>query len=104
MNWIVLFFAGLCEVCFTYCIGRSKDIVGTSSWVWISGFVFSYVLSMILLDMATQTLPIGTAYPVWMGIGTVRAVLVGVFFLDEPVTFLSMFFIFTLVVSVVVLI
>lgn len=101
MNWIVLFFAGLCEVCFTYCLGRSKDVVGMSSWGWISGFVFFYVLSMVLLAKATQTLPIGTAYPVWTGIGAVGTVLVGVFFLDEPVSFWRMFFIFTLIVSVV---
>jgi len=77
MNWIILIFAGLCEVGFTYCLGRAKGMTGYEWWTWIGGFAVFYVLSAILLAKATQTLPIGTAYPVWTGIGAVGAVLVG---------------------------
>jgi len=87
MNWIILIFAGLCEVGFTYCLGRAKGVAGYEWWTWISGFAVFYVLSAILLAKATQTLPIGTAYPVWTGIGAVGAVLVGVFIFREPATF-----------------
>ena len=59
------------------------------------------VISMSLLAKATQTLPIGIAYPVWTGIGAVGTVLVGIFFFHEPVTFWRMFFTFTLIASIV---
>ena len=55
----------------------------------------------ILLAKATKTIPIGTAYPVWTGIGAVGTVLVGILFFKEPVTFWRLFFIFTLIASVV---
>lgn len=101
MNWIILIVAGFCEVGFTYCLGRAKEVTGAEWWAWISGFVVFTILSMGLLAKATHTLPIGTAYPVWTGIGAVGTVLVGIFLFDEPVTFWRLFFIFTLVASVV---
>lgn len=57
--------------------------------------------SMLLLAKAVQTLPIGTAYPVWTGIGAVGTVLLGIFFLHEPVSFWRLFFICTLIISVI---
>lgn len=101
MNWIILIVAGLCEVVFTYCLGRAKSVVGTEWWSWIGGFTFFYVLSAVLLAKATQTLPVGTAYPVWTGIGAVGAVLVGIFFFREPATFWRLFFLTTLILSIV---
>lgn len=56
---------------------------------------------MALLAKATQTLPLGTAYSVWTGIGTVGTVLVGILIFHEPATFWRLFFITTLLVSVV---
>ena len=87
MNWIILIIAGLCEVAFTYCLGRTKSVQGMEWWTWITAFGFFYVLSALLLAKATQTLPIGTAYPVWTGIGAVGAVWVGIFVFREPATF-----------------
>ena len=87
MNWIVLFFAGLCEVGFTYYLGRAKSIAGIEWWAWMGGFLVFTILSMTLLAKATQTLPIGTAYPVWTGIGAVGTVLIGIFIFHEPTTF-----------------
>jgi quaternary ammonium compound-resistance protein SugE len=37
MNWIILIIAGLCEVGFTYCLGRAKSVVGLEWWLWIVG-------------------------------------------------------------------
>ena len=65
------------------------------------GFVAFYILSMILLAKATQTLPLGTAYPVWTGIGAVGTVVVGIVVFHEPATFWRMFFITTLIVSII---
>jgi len=56
---------------------------------------------MILLTKATKTIPIGTAYPVWTGIGAVGAVLIGIFIFKEPASFLRLFFTFTLIASII---
>ena len=65
---------------------------------WIFGLHIGY---MGLLARVTQTMPIGTAYPVWTGIGAVGTVLVGIVFFNEPATFWRLFFITTLIVSIV---
>ena len=101
MNWIILIIAGLFEVCFTYCLGRIKGTVGTEFYLWGTGFVVSVTLSMLLLAKAIQTLPIGTAYPVWTGIGAVGTVLVGILFFHEPATLGRLFFMSTLIISIV---
>lgn len=101
MNWIILIVAGLCEVGFTYCLGRAKDVAGIEWCWWIGGFIAFSVLSMTLLAKATQTIPLGTAYPVWTGIGAIGTVLIGIFVFNEPSTFWRLFFITTLIISVV---
>ena len=101
MNWIILFLAGFCEVGFTFCLGKSKGLEGLSWWLWIGGFVLFYIFSMVLLMKATRTIPIGTAYPVWTGIGAVGSVMVGIIFFHEPATLWRLFFITTLIASIV---
>lgn len=101
MNWIILIIAGACEVGFTYCLGRAKAVSGAEWWAWIGGFVIFTVASMGLLAKASRTLPLGTAYPVWTGIGAVGTVLIGIFLFDEPASFWRLFFIFTLIASVI---
>ena len=101
MNWIILVVAGLCEVGFAYCLGRAKSVTGTEWWTWFGGFAFFYVMSAVLLAKATQTLPLGTAYAVWTGIGAVGAVLVGIFCFREPTSFWRLFFLTTLILSIV---
>ena len=54
-----------------------------------------------LLAKATQSLPIGTAYAVWTGVGAIGTVAVGILFFHEPATFWRLFFIFTLIASIV---
>jgi quaternary ammonium compound-resistance protein SugE len=56
---------------------------------------------MFLLIKASKTLPIGTAYAVWTGIGAVGTVLVGIFYFNEPATFWRVFFISTLILSII---
>ena len=101
MNWIILIVAGFCEAGFTFCLGKAKDVVGTKWWLWMGGFLLFTIVSMGLLAKATQTIPIGTAYPVWTGIGAVGTVLLGIFVFHEPTTFWRLFFIFTLIASIV---
>lgn len=101
MNWIFLVVAGLCEVGFTYCLGRAKLVTGMEWWLWMGGFLAFTFVSMGLLAKATQTLPLGTAYPVWTGIGAAGTVIVGILFFNEPATFWRLFFIFTLIASII---
>jgi quaternary ammonium compound-resistance protein SugE len=56
---------------------------------------------MYLLYKATQTLPMGTAYAVWTGIGAVGTVIIGILFFKEPAEFWRLFFITTLIASIV---
>lgn len=101
MNWIILVIAGLFEVAFASCLGKAKETTGSESYLWYSGFILSLVISMTLLIKATQTLPIGTAYAVWTGIGAVGTVLVGIIVFKEPASFWRLFFITTLIGSIV---
>jgi quaternary ammonium compound-resistance protein SugE len=100
MNWIILIVAGLCEVGFTTCLNKAKEAGGGASTGWFIGFLISLSLSMYLLYKASQTLPMGTAYAVWTGIGAVGTALMGVLFFKEPASFWRLFFIFTLVASI----
>lgn len=68
---------------------------------WYAGFVVALVISMALLIKATQSIPIGTAYAVWTGIGAVGTVLVGILVFKEPPTFLRQLFLPTLIASIV---
>ena len=101
MHWIILILAGLCEVAFTYCLGRAKGISGTEWYIWITAFGVFYIIRAILLAKATEVLPIGTAYPVWTGIGAVGAVIIGIFIFKEPATFWRLFFLTTLIISII---
>ena len=101
MNWILLIIAGLFEVVFASCLGKAKESSGNDVYWWYAGFFLALTISMTLLVKATQTLPIGTAYAVWTGIGAVGTVLMGIFVFKEPATFWRIFFITTLIGSIV---
>lgn len=101
MNWIVLFIAGVFEVAMTFCLGKTKGAQGAELYLWIGGFVLATVLSMGLLAKAVQTLPIGTAYAIWTGVGALGTVLLGIFVFGESAGFARIFFIVTLFGSIV---
>ncbi|HET8573304.1 MAG TPA: multidrug efflux SMR transporter [Edaphocola sp.] len=104
MNWILLIIGGLFEVGFTSCLAKANETWGQQRWLWLGGFLVSLFISMFLLYKATSgqtALPLGTAYAVWTGIGATGTVLLGIFLFHEPATFWRMFFIFTLIGSIV---
>ena len=101
MNWVMLIIAGLCETGFAYCLGKGNLATGGKAAMWYAAFVLLCTLSMVLPTKATKTIPLGTAYPIWTGIGAVGTVLIGIFIFREPVSFWRIFFIFTLIASVV---
>ena len=101
MNWIILIIAGLFEVAFASCLGKVKETTGNEMYLWFGGFLVCLTISMLLLIKATETLPIGTAYAVWTGIGAVGTALVGIFVFKDPASFWRVFFICTLIGSVI---
>ena len=101
MAWTLLIIAGLFEVGFATCLGKAKESSGLEAVWWIAGFLVTLTISMVLLYRAAQELPIGTAYAVWTGIGAVGTVLVGIMLFREPTDFWRLFFLFTLIASLV---
>lgn len=83
MSWIFLFFAGLFEV--GWAIGL-KYTDGFSKLTPTVLTVASMIVSLGLLGLALKELPVGTAYAVWTGIGTVGTALLGIWLLGEPAT------------------
>ena len=98
MAWLYLIFAGLFEVAFTTCLKLSDNF--THRW-WSVGFFISISLSFLLLNKAIQTIPLGTGYAVWTGIGAVGTSLVGIFIFNELAFFWRVFFITLLIGSIV---
>ena len=83
MSWLILILAGLFEVGFTTCMRLSDGfrVVG-----WSIGFGVCAFLSFWLLNYASRSIPLGTAYAVWVGIGAVGTLLVGTLFFGEAIT------------------
>lgn len=101
MNWLILIIAGLFEVAFAACLSKTKFATGSQFYLWMALFLVCLSASMYLLYKASQTIPMGTAYAVWTGIGAVGTVIVGIIFFKEPASFWRLFFIVMLIISVV---
>jgi quaternary ammonium compound-resistance protein SugE len=98
MAWVLLFAAGVLEI--GWAIGL-KYTEGFTRLAPSVATVAAMVVSMVLLGLAVRTLPVGTAYAVWTGIGTVGTVLLGIVLLGEPVDVLRLTFIGLIVAGVV---
>lgn len=98
MAWLLLILAGFFEVGFTTCLKLSENFTNGR---WSLGFLICCTLSFVLLNRAAQTIPLGTAYAVWTGIGAVGTVLVGIFFFSESSDFWRLFFITILIGSII---
>lgn len=81
MAWTILVIGGLFEVGFTTCL---RFVDGFKNMPWTLGFLVSVTISMALLELAARTIPMGTAYAVWGGIGALGTVLVGIWWFGEP--------------------
>lgn len=96
--WLILICAGLFEVC--WAIGL-KYTEGFTRLVPSLFTLITLAVSMFLLAKAAQTLPIGTAYAVWVGIGALGAAILGIFLFHEPASWPRLTFLGLLVVSIV---
>ncbi|HET9511895.1 MAG TPA: multidrug efflux SMR transporter [Sphingomonas sp.] len=83
MAWVWLLLGGVFEVGFTTCL-RYAD--GFRNIPWTLGFLVSVTLSMALLEYASRSIPMGTAYAVWTGIGALGTVLIGIVWFGEAAT------------------
>lgn len=101
MHWLILILAGIFECSFTFCLGKANITTGKTQMMCYGTFVLFYILSMVFLAKAIKDIPIGTAYPIWTGIGAVGTVLIGILVFKEPLTVWRMVFIFTLIASVI---
>ena len=83
MAWLLLIVGGLFEVGFTTSL---RFVDGFRNVPWTGAFLVSVTMSMLLLERAARSIPMGTAYAVWGGIGAVGTVIVGMALFDEPVS------------------
>jgi len=98
MAWFYLICAGLCEVLFVAMMKVSDNF--TRPWP-IAIIAISIAISFIFLSKAMSTIPISSAYAMWVGIGVVGTVIVGRTFFQENISLWQLFFIFTLLLSIV---
>ncbi|WP_336360187.1 DMT family transporter [Haladaptatus sp. ZSTT2] len=98
MSWNLLFVAGLFEIAWAIGLGYSE---GLTKPIPTAGTVVALVISMVLLAKAVETLPVGTAYAVWTGIGAVGTAILGMYLFDEPATLSRLGFIGLIVVGVI---
>ena len=97
MAWFYLILGGLFEVGFTTSL---RYVDGFRNVPWTIAFLVSVAISMGLLELASRTIPMGTAYAVWGGIGAVGTVLVGIVFFSEPSTMIRILLILGIVAAI----
>lgn len=101
MNWFLLVLSGGIELIFTYCLGKVSKTIGMERGLWCIAMCSAIALSLYVVTKVIKTLPLGTAYAVWTGIGAVGTVLIGIVFYHEPADFWRLFFIGTLIMSII---
>lgn len=100
MAWILLMFAGLLEVVWAYSMKRSDGFtLVTPTIITLAAMIVSFAL----LSLSMRTLPLGTAYTVWTGIGAVGALIVGIVVLGEALTPLRAFAAILIVAGIVMM-
>ena len=97
MAWVWLIVGGLFEVGFTTTL---RFVDGFRNVPWTMAFLVSVAISMALLELASRSIPMGTAYAVWGGIGAVGTVIVGIALFDEPAAVGRILLIFVIVAAI----
>jgi quaternary ammonium compound-resistance protein SugE len=81
MGWVYIIVAGVFEILWAAGLKHALDTRSALTWVWT---VVALILSFVILQQAMRTIPLGTAYAVWTGIGVVGAAVVGIVWFNEP--------------------
>jgi quaternary ammonium compound-resistance protein SugE len=98
MAWVILIVAGLFEVAWAASLKSTEGF--TRLWPSIVT-ILAMVISMGLLGIAVRTLPVGTAYAVWTGIGTVGTVIAGILLLGESASFTRLLCLFLIIAGII---
>jgi quaternary ammonium compound-resistance protein SugE len=98
MSWVLLVVAGLLEVCWSVGLKYTQGFTRLVPSVLVGGAI---VASMWLLAVAARSLPIGTAYAMWVGIGALGAAILGIVLFHEPATPARLFFLGLLLVAII---
>ncbi len=98
MGWYILFIAGLFEI--AWAIGLKYSAGFTKLWPSVFT-IASMVISMGLLSISVKSLPVGTAYAVWTGIGAVGTAILGIYLFNESREIARLIFIFLIVVGII---
>ncbi|MFD1136445.1 DMT family transporter [Paenibacillus urinalis] len=98
MDWVLLVLAGISEMIGVSTINKINKDRNAKSYIM---FIFFFGLSFILLSIAMKTLPMGTAYAVWTGIGASGGAILGMILYGEPRNFLRILFIIMILGSAV---
>ncbi|MBI5973325.1 paired small multidrug resistance pump [Staphylococcus caledonicus] len=98
MAWLFLIVAGLFEVLGVILL---NELSRTKKRFYIVLMAITFVLSFSTLKVAMNTIPMGTAYAIWTGIGTAGGAIIGMIFYRESTHFSRLFFIFLIIVSVI---
>lgn len=97
MSWFYLFIAGLFEIFWAFGLKLSN---GFTHLLISTLTVFGMIASFYFLALALKNIPLGTAYAVWTGIGTIGTVILGIILFKEPVSFLKLFCIFLIIAGI----
>ena len=97
MPWMILIVGGLFEVGFTTSL---RFVDGFRNAPWTLAFLVSVGISMALLEIAARSIPMGTAYAVWGGIGAVGTVAVGMLWFGEPASLIRAMLILLIVAAI----
>jgi quaternary ammonium compound-resistance protein SugE len=97
MAWLWLILGGLFEIGFTTSL---RFVDGFRNVPWTIAFLVSVAVSMALLELASRSIPMGTAYVVWGGIGAAGTVLVGLLWFGEPASLARVLLIFVIVAAI----
>jgi quaternary ammonium compound-resistance protein SugE len=97
MPWVWLVVGGLFEVGFTTSL---RFVDGFRNVPWTIAFLVSVAISMALLEVASRSIPMGTAYAVWGGIGAVGTVIVGLIWFSEPSSLIRILLILVIVAAI----
>ena len=100
MAWFWLILGGLFEVGFTTSL---RFVDGFRNIPWTLAFLVSVAISMGLLELASRSIPMGTAYAVWGGIGAVGTVIVGILWFQEPSSTIRVMLILAIVAAIAAL-
>jgi len=98
MSWFILFIAGLFEVAWAIGLKYSEGFTKPVASVFT---IVTMIISMALLSYSVKTLPVGTAYAVWTGIGAVGTAILGIYLFNESREFMRIFFIFLIIAGIV---